>query len=149
MGRQEDFPAPRERREIPHYDVTAAVTVCDGDVLIARRPAEAMLGGLWEFPGGKRQDGETLPAALQRELLEEMAITVDVGEPLLTLNHAYTHFRITLHAFWCRLIEGEPRCIECADFAWVTPDALDDYAMAVTDRQIAECVRAEFEDRAT
>jgi len=149
LGRQEDFPAPRKRKEIPHYDVTAAITVRNGDVLIARRPAEAMLGGLWEFPGGKRQDDETLPAALRRELVEEMAITVDVGEQLLMLDHAYSHFRITLHAFWCRLIEGEPRCSECADLAWVTPDALDDYAMAVTDRQIADRVRAEFEDRAT
>ncbi len=149
LGHQETFPAPRERKAIPHYNVAAAVTVRDGKVLIARRPAKAMLGGLWEFPGGKQQDGETLPAALQRELQEEMAITVDVGALLLTLDHAYTHFRITLHAFWSRLVEGEPRCIECADFAWVTPDALDDYAMAVTDRQIAERVRSEFKGRAT
>ncbi len=148
LGRQEDFPAPRERKEVPHYAVAAAVTVRDGEVLIARRPAESMLGGLWEFPGGKRQDGETLPAALRRELVEEMAITVDVGEQLLALDHAYTHFRITLHAFWCRLVEGEPRCIACDDFAWVTSDALDDYAMAVTDRQIAERVRTELEDDA-
>ncbi|MGC9397968.1 MAG: A/G-specific adenine glycosylase [Anaerolineae bacterium] len=146
LGRQEDFPAPRERKEIPHYDVAAAVTVRDGEVLIARRPSEAMLGGLWEFPGGKREDGETLPTALRREMQEELGIAVDVGAPLLTLEHAYTHFRITLHAFWCRLTGGEPRCIACTDFAWVTPDALDNYAMAVTDRQIAERVRAQFEN---
>ena len=148
LGRQDDFPAPRARKEIPHYDVAAAVTVRDGKVLIARRPAEAMLGGLWEFPGGKRQDGETLPGALRRELREEMAITVDVGEPLLTLDHGYTHFRITLHAFWCRLVEGKPRCIECAGFAWAAPGALDDYPMAVTDRQIADRVLAGLEDDA-
>jgi A/G-specific adenine glycosylase len=149
LGRQDAVPAPRERKEIPHYDVAAAITLRDGQVLIARRRAEDMLGGLWEFPGGKRQDGEDLKAALRRELGEEMAITVDVGERLMEMEHAYTHFRITLYAFWCRLVAGEPACIECADFAWVKPKALEDYPMAVTDRRIAERVHDELEDRST
>lgn len=148
QGRQEELPAPHKRKALPHYDVAAAVTVRGGRVLVARRPVEAMLGGLWEFPGGKREDGETLPAALRRELQEELAIAVEVGEPLLTLDHAYTHFRITLYAFWCRLIAGEPRCIACTDFAWTAPADLRDLPMAVTDRQIAQHVRAELKDAA-
>lgn len=146
-GEQERYPAPRSRRAIPHYDVTAAVTIeqrphpatdpTELRVLVAQRPQEAMLGGLWEFPGGKRQPGETLPEALRRELLEEMGIIVDVGEELTTVKHAYTHFRITLYAFLCQLEQGEPRCLECQDFRWATLDEIRALPMAVTDRRIA------------
>ena len=143
LGRQEDFPAPKVRKPIPHYEVTAAVTLReDGRILVARRPATSMLGGLWEFPGGKQEDGETLPEALQRELQEEMRIEVAVGEELTVIEHAYTHFRITLHAFLCRLEAGEPTCVECDDFQWATLDEIRALPMPVTDRQIAETVEA-------
>lgn len=143
LGRQEAFPAPKARKPIPHYEVTAAVTLReDGRILVARRPAESMLGGLWEFPGGKQEDGETLPETLRRELQEEMRIEVDVGEELTVIDHAYTHFRITLHAFFCRLEAGEPTCVECDDFQWATLDEIRALPMPVTDRQIAETVEA-------
>jgi A/G-specific adenine glycosylase len=138
LGQPEAFPAPRPRKPIPHYDVVAAVTRRDdGRVLVARRRQEDMLGGLWEFPGGKREEGETLPEALRRELLEEMGIEVAVGEQLAVVQHAYTHFRITLYAFACRLVAGEPACIECDDFRWATPEEIYALPMAVTDRKIA------------
>ncbi len=141
LGRPEAFPAPQPRKALPHYDVAAAVTLrADGCILVAQRRQEDMLGGLWEFPGGKRQDGETLPEALRREMLEELAVTVEVGEPVMTVKHAYTHFRITLTAFWCQLTAGAPRCLECADFAWIAPTALHTLPMAVTDRKIARIV---------
>jgi A/G-specific adenine glycosylase len=137
-GKQEAFPVPKPRRAIPHYDVTAAVIIReDSRVLMARRRQEDMLGGLWEFPGGKRQEGETLPEALRRELLEEMGIEIAVGEQLTIVQHAYTHFRITLYAFVCRLVTGEPRCIECDDFQWATVEEIRELPMAVTDRKIA------------
>ncbi|MEA3397569.1 MAG: (deoxy)nucleoside triphosphate pyrophosphohydrolase, partial [Chloroflexota bacterium] len=132
---------PRPRQVLPHYDVAAAVTVReDGRILVAQRRQGDMLGGLWEFPGGKREAGETLEEALRRELQEEMDITIAVGAPLTTVQHAYAHFRITLVAFWCRLVQGTPRCIECAAFRWVTADELDALPMAVTDRQIARVI---------
>ncbi|MGC9357275.1 MAG: A/G-specific adenine glycosylase [Anaerolineae bacterium] len=141
LGHQEDYPAPRERREIPHYDVTAAVTVRkDGHILVAQRKQEAMLGGLWEFPGGKREGDETLAACLRRELQEELDIAVEVGEQLVEIKHGYTHFRITLYAYWCRLVAGDPRCLDCAAFRWVTPEELHTLPMAVTDRKIARAV---------
>jgi A/G-specific adenine glycosylase len=146
LGRQEAFPAPRKRRTTPHYDVVAAATLRDGRVLVARRMQDAMLGGLWEFPGGKREEGESLAEALVRELQEEMDVTVEVGEQLTVVNHAYSHFRITLYAFRCSLVEGAPRCIQCDDFAWVIPDELDELPMAVTDRAIAEVVQAMMAD---
>ncbi len=141
--RQDDYPAPRPRKQIPHYDVAAAVTVReDGRILVAQRRFQDMLGGLWEFPGGKRQEGETLPEALRRELKEEMDIEISVGEELAVVKHAYTHFRITLYAFRCRLIAGTPRCIECEDFCWATPDEIHALPMAVTDRRIAQVLAA-------
>jgi mutator protein MutT len=134
-------PTPQPRKVLPHYDVAAAVTVReDGRILVAQRRQGDMLGGLWEFPGGKREAGETLEEALHRELQEEMDITVAVGAPLTTVYHAYAHFRITLVAFWCRLVQGAPRCIECDAFRWVTADELDALPMAVTDRQIARTI---------
>lgn len=133
------YPALKPRKSIPHYDVAAAVTMRnDGRILVARRRAADMLGGMWEFPGGKREQGETLPEALRRELQEEMGITVSVGEQLTVLKHAYTHFRVTLYAFLCRLTAGEPRCIECDDFCWATQEDIRALPMAVTDRKIAQ-----------
>ena len=135
------FPAPRPRRELPHFDVAAAVTLReDGRILVAQRRPEDMLGGLWEFPGGKCEPGETLPQALRRELQEELAIEVYVGEQLTRVRHAYTHFRITLYAFACRLEAGTPRCVECAAFRWATLAEISALPMAVTDRKIARAV---------
>ncbi|MBN2391061.1 MAG: A/G-specific adenine glycosylase [Anaerolineae bacterium] len=142
LGKPEAFPQSKPRKPVPHYDVVAAVTRRDdGRFLVARRRQEDMLGGLWEFPGGKCEDGETLPAALQREMREELGIEVEVkpGEPLTVVKHAYTHFRITLHAFDCRLGVGSPapQCIECDDFRWATPEEIAALPMSVADRKIA------------
>ena len=142
LGQPEAFPLPKPRKPIPHYDVVAAVTRRDdGRILVARRRQEDMLGGLWEFPGGKCEDGETLPAALRREMHEELGIEVEVtsGEALIVVKHAYTHFRITLHAFDCRLAVGSPvpQCIECDDFRWATPEEITALPMSVADRKIA------------
>jgi A/G-specific adenine glycosylase len=141
-GEQESLPVKRPRRRTPHYDVTAAVTVGqDGRVLVAQRNADDMLGGLWEFPGGKCEEGETLPECLEREMREELDVAVEVGEPLTVVKHAYTHFRITLHAFRCRIIAGDPRCLDCAAFRWVDPAELDALPMSVADRKIAQALR--------
>lgn len=142
-GDPEAYPQARVARALPHYDVVAAVTRReDGRILVAQRPPEAMLGGLWEFPGGKCEPGESLLDALRRELQEELAIEVDVGERIAVVPHAYTHFRITLHAFMCRLLQGEPRCLACADWRWVTVEELRALPMAVTDRKIARVVES-------
>ncbi|MGD9028916.1 MAG: A/G-specific adenine glycosylase [Anaerolineae bacterium] len=139
QGEQELLPVRRPRRQVPHYDVTAAVTVCDdGAVLVAQRNADDMLGGLWEFPGGKCEEGEALRACLTREMREELGVEVEVGDQLIVVEHAYTHFRITLHAFQCRLRRGQPRCIDCAAFRWVLPGDLDHLPMSVVDRRIAQ-----------
>lgn len=142
QGEQETLPVRRPRRRVPHHDVAAAVTVReDGRVLVAQRRPEDMLGGLWEFPGGHREPGETLRECLAREMREELDVEVEVGKLLITVKHAYTHFRITLHAFRCRLVGGEPRCLECAAFRWVTLPGLDELPMSAVDREVARALQ--------
>ena len=140
-GDPEVLPVRRPRRQVPHYEVAAAVTTrADGRVLVAQRNADDMLGGLWEFPGGKREDGETLAECLAREMREELGVAVEVGELLTVVRHAYTHFRITLHAFCCRLVAGRPRCLDCAAFRWVNLAELDALPMSVADRKVARAL---------
>ena len=138
-GTQELRPVKPPRKALPYFDVTAAVLLRPnhpGQVLIAQRPPTGMLGGLWEFPGGKRHAGETLPECLRRELQEELGIDVEVGRHLISVRHAYTHFRIRLHAFECRLLGGEPQPIGVAEWRWVTLDELTAFPFPVTDQKI-------------
>ncbi len=144
LGLANELPVKRKRAPTPHYHVAAAVTIrADGRVLLAQRNLDDMLGGLWEFPGGKCEDGETLPDCLAREMREEMDVTVAVGERLTVVEHAYTHFRITLHAFHCRLLDGEPRCLDCADFRWALPAEMAKLPMSVADRKVVQALVGE------
>lgn len=147
-GTQHERPVRPPRKNTPHYQVAAGVIWdADGRFLIAQRPLNGLLGGLWEFPGGKQEDGETLPQALRREIREELAIDISVGEPVVIVKHAYTHFRITLHAFHARHTSGKPRHIGVADHAWVHLADLDQYAFAVTDRKIIAALEEDADRR--
>jgi len=139
LGVQEARPVKVPRKKIPHLTVTAAVIQRDTQVLIAQRPSEGLLGGLWEFPGGTlEEDDADLTACLQREIREELGVTVKVGEPIGVYQHAYTHFKITLHAFSCVLPDGEhPRSAEDQAINWVALQELEQYPMGKVDRQIA------------
>ncbi len=150
-GKQNALPVRAPRRKVPHYTVTAGIIWNgEGKVLLAQRPAEGLLGGLWEFPGGKVEQGETLEACLKRELREELGIEVEVGDPVAVVEHAYSHFRITLHAFHCRLVRGEPRAIGVADWRWVRPEEIRTYALSRADVKILEVLESQLEggDRA-
>jgi A/G-specific adenine glycosylase len=141
---QEQRPVRKPAAQTPHYTVTAAVLRADGRVLIARRPEDGLLGGMWEFPGGKCLPGETLPACLQREIQEELAAEILVGPEIGAYQHAFTHFRITLHAFECRLRNGSrlsPQ--EHSAVRWVRPAELQDFPMGKVDRQIADKLAAQ------
>lgn len=142
-GTQLDRPVRPPRKDTPHYDVAAGVIWRDdGRFLIAQRPVDGLLGGLWEFPGGKREpDDESLAHTLKREIREELALEIAVGPPLTQIKHAYTHFRITLQVLHARHLSGRAQHLGVADHAWVTLDDLDDYAFAVTDRKIIRCLR--------
>lgn len=140
LGVQEERPVREPRLATPHYQVTAAVIQENGSVLIAKRPQAGLLGGMWEFPGGKVQEGEDLPACLRREIQEELGVDVEVGEHLGEYRHAYTHFKVTLHAFTCRVVQGTPQPIAADEIRWVKPEDLKRYPMGKIDRQIAKTV---------
>jgi A/G-specific adenine glycosylase len=142
LGDPESYPPPRPHRPTPHYQVTAGVIWRDERVLIAQRPLDGLLGGLWEFPGGKQEPDESLVECLQRELHEELGIEVQVGQKLTIVNHAYTHFRITVHAFECQYHSArEPQTLGVQDWRWVKLGELDNYAFPVVDRKITAVVR--------
>lgn len=147
-GTQDQRPRRAKRAPTPRYDVTAGLIRDEQErLLIAQRPLDGLLGGLWEFPGGKVEAGERLAACLKRELREELAIDVEVGEPFAVVDHAFTHFKITLHAFECRFLGPlppyrEPQALGVRDWAWVTETQLADYSFGKADRMvIAELAR--------
>lgn len=137
-GRAERRPLPRRRAPLPQYDIGVGVVRHRGRVLIAKRKPEGLLGGLWEFPGGKRKKGEPLERTVARELREELDVEVEVGAKWMTIPHAYSHFRVTLHVFECRHRAGRPRAIGCADWKWVRPGELSRFAFPAADAPILE-----------
>lgn len=147
-GTQAQRPVKSKRAPLPHYDVSAGlIRDARGRLLIAQRPLKGLLGGLWEFPGGKREKGESLPECLTRELREELAIEVAVGECFVVVRHAFTHFKITLHAFECRYLgalppHSEPQAIEADAWAWVDEAGLDRYPFGRADREVIAALRA-------
>lgn len=138
LGLQEARPVLAKRKSVPHHIVTAAVIINRDQVLIAQRPQNGLLGGLWEFPGGKLQTGEDLTACLRREIQEELGLDIEVLGKVGTYRHAYTHFRVTLHAFCCQTDgEAQPQTLQVQDWRWVKPTELSNFPMGKIDRQIS------------
>ncbi|MGH7317324.1 MAG: 8-oxo-dGTP diphosphatase MutT [Candidatus Rokuibacteriota bacterium] len=125
-------PSPQGGEGERVVEVVAAVIERDGRILIARRHAASHLGGLWEFPGGKRQAGETPEEALVREILEELDVTVTVGERLDTVQWAYPDKTVRLSFFRCAVHE-EPRGALGQEIAWVAPADLGRYDFPAAD----------------
>lgn len=147
-GTQQERPARAARKETPHYDVAAGVIWAGrpfrSRLLLAQRRPEGMLGGLWEFPGGKLEPHDAdLPACLRREINEELGIEVAVLKPLTTVKHAYTHFRITLHAFHARHVGGVPQALGCQDWRWLELDEVRMLPLPVTDQKIHRALLAQ------
>ncbi len=142
QGTQLERPVRSKRAPRPHFDVTAGLIRDDhGRLLIAQRPLDGLLGGLWEFPGGKVEGQESFTECLRRELREELAIEVDVGRLFAVVDHAFTHFKITLHAFECRYLGAlppyeEPQAIEVLNWAWASEEQLGQYSFGKADRQV-------------
>lgn len=131
-------PVMKQAKSIPHHTVTAGIIRNpDGNVLIAQRPVHGLLGGLWEFPGGKQEKDETLEECLIRELREELKVQVIIKAPFGVYKHAYTHFRVTLHAFSCEIGDQNPQPVEAQALRWVEIANLSAFPMGKIDRQIA------------
>lgn len=137
-GTQEERPKRKTRTELPHHPIAVAVVRRRGRILICRRPIDGLLGGMWEFPGGKIEPGETPEAAAARELREEMCVEAAIGRPIAIVPHAYSHFRITLHAFEAAWTAGEPCGRAASEWRWVKTGELRDYAFPAANRTILD-----------
>lgn len=123
-------------------EVSAGLIFRNGQLLITQRHAAAHLGGLWEFPGGKRESGESFEHCLVRELREELGVEVAVGELFETVTHAYPEKTVHLQFHLCRIVSGEPGPIGCAALRWVKAPELNDYAFPAADARLLEKLRA-------
>jgi A/G-specific adenine glycosylase len=139
-GMQDRIPIKRKRQPIPHKEVTAGIILNrKSQLLMVQRPDNGLLGGLWKFPGGERLEGDKdLKHTLRRTIQEEVGINVQVGKPLHSVKHAYTHFRITLSAFRCTRKSGDPQALGCQDFQWVKAEDLGQLPLSKADRKILE-----------
>lgn len=142
LGMQTELPMSETRTPIPHKLIGVAVIWNDqGQILIDRRRQEGLLGGLWEFPGGKVEPGETVAECIVREIQEELGIEVAVGDRLITVDHTYTHFRVTLEVHHCRHLQGQPQPIECDEVRWVTLAEIEQYPFPKANVQIIQALK--------
>jgi len=143
LGIQSELPMGKATSPLPHKHIGVAVIWNDqGQVLIDQRKPEGLLGGLWEFPGGKIEPGETIPDCIRREIQEELGIATEVGPLLTTVTHAYSHFKVTLHVHHCRHLGGTPQPIECEEVRWVGLADLDAYPFPKANLTIIQALQA-------
>ena len=117
-GEQGKWPKKKPTKAIPHHDVAIGVIWKGSRVFVQRRKEEGLLGGLWEFPGGKRERGETYEQCLRREIREETGFRVKVGKPITIVHHRYSHFSVELHAYRCEWKTGRAKASTRATAVW-------------------------------
>src|SRR5476649_166622 len=123
-------------------EVSAALIFHNGRLLITQRHATAHLGGLWEFPGGKREANETFEECLVREIREELGIEISAGELFEEITHAYPEKTVHLKFFICKSLSGVPQPLGCAAFQWIGRPELAGYEFPTADAQLLEKLRA-------
>ncbi len=133
---QNELPIKKKKPATPHYHIGAGVIWHRGKILISQRPLDGLLGGLWEFPGGKQELGESIQKTVRREILEELGIRVKVGAKIAEVDHAYSHFKITLHAHDCAYQSGQVQSLGVMDWRWVRPKELQRFAFPAANQPI-------------
>ncbi|MBD2354118.1 8-oxo-dGTP diphosphatase MutT [Tolypothrix sp. FACHB-123] len=127
---------------LPHKIIGVAVIWNDQEqILIDRRRAGGAMGGLWEFPGGKIEPGETIEECIQREIYEELGIEIAVEEHLITIDHTYTELRVTLTVHHCRHLAGVPQALECDEIRWVSLAELENFAFPKANVEIIAALK--------
>lgn len=140
-ARVDELPVKSRRPPVPHKEIAVGVIWRGDKLLIGKRRSDQMLGGLWEFPGGKRNLNESLAEAALREIREETGLTVRIVETYCQVKHAYTHFKITLTAFRCEHLSGEAHPNNTDELRWVAPDELDRFPFPRANKKIIAAIR--------
>ncbi len=139
QGDPDAFPITPARKKTPHFDVAVVIIFDEARrLLVCKRPEEAMLGGLWEFPGGKRNPGETLEAACRRTLQEKWNVAIGMDDLVHRISHAYSHFRITMYAFQATIAAGTPHSPTGRALKWADSAELRALAFSKTGRRLIE-----------
>jgi mutator protein MutT len=123
-------------------EVSAALIFRAGKLLIAQRHAKSHLGGLWEFPGGKREPGETFEQCLAREIHEELGVEISVGKLFKEIHHDYPEKSVHLKFFICQILSGEPQPLDCAAVKWIEKSALAAHDFPAADEQLLEKLKS-------
>ena len=127
----------------PHFEVAAGLIRRHGKILITKRPAGSHLAGYWEFPGGKKEQGETLPECLEREIREELGVGVRVERFLCKVEHEYESKSISLNLYQCSAPDGEPAPLGCESLAWIEPEELGSFPMPPADEKFISLIKKE------
>ena len=140
-GDPSGWPVVEERKPLPFQVIGIGVVInAVGDVLIDQRLEEGLLGGMWEFPGGKQEPGEPIEACIARELMEELGIVVSVGEALITLDHAYSHKKLQFVVHLCDWCSGDPTPLASQQVRWVRPEQLKNYPFPAANARIIDAL---------
>jgi A/G-specific adenine glycosylase len=140
-GEPERYPIRSQRRKVPNARIAVGVVSRGSRVLITKRPASGMLGGLWEFPGGKVGAGEAPGSACAREIREEVSLDVDVGKRIARVSHAYSHLRVEIEVFACRYRGGDVVLDGPVDYRWIRMTETDDYAFPRANHKFLAAVK--------
>ena len=128
MNQVSKYPIKSNKKKIfPHYDIGVGVIWHEDKILITKRKKNGLLGGLWEFPGGKIRPKETKEACIKREIKEELGIDIDISNFIAKVNHKYSHFAITLYAYHCHYKGGTIRCNSADNFKWIKLNNFSNY----------------------
>jgi A/G-specific adenine glycosylase len=137
-NRVSEFPVKQKKAKVEHFNIAVGIVQHKERVLIALRPANGLLGNLWEFPGGKLKSAESLKECCEREIAEETGLKVQAGERIAIVKHAYTHFKITLHAFLCHYQGGKAKPKQSQEVRWVKLSELNEYAFPKANKKVIE-----------
>ncbi|MBI4470794.1 MAG: A/G-specific adenine glycosylase [Acidobacteria bacterium] len=135
------IPMIHKKGPLPNREIAVGIIWFQGKVLVAQRKPEALLGGLWEFPGGKRRPQESLRDCCAREILEEVGLSVEVVDKVTVLKYAYSHFKVRLHVFRCVARTTRARAIACQRVRWESPGRLDKYPFPAANKALIEALR--------
>ena len=128
-------------KPVPFQVIGVGVVLnAEGDVLIDQRLEEGLLGGMWEFPGGKQEPGETIQTCIARELQEELGIAVTLGDELITVDHAYSHKKLRFVVHLCTWLSGDPQPLASQQVRWVRPESLKEYPFPAANARIIEAL---------